>query len=143
MDREPRHGTTYEYRTYGCRCDLCRAAGTSYTRELRRRNTAAGKKRMYSTRDKDRRKDKININKTKAAAILVKSGCVLCGELDLAVLDFDHLDPSTKINSICKMYSSSWKRIEAEIAKCQVLCANCHRRKTAKDQGWRKMGYQF
>lgn len=35
------HGTTYGYSTRGCRCDLCRAAQTQYTRDYRARKRAA------------------------------------------------------------------------------------------------------
>jgi hypothetical protein len=34
-----------------------------------------------------------------------------------------------------------WNRILAEIAKCQVRCANCHRRKTARDFKWFKTDF--
>jgi hypothetical protein len=29
----------------------------------------------------------------------------------------------------------SWKTVELEIAKCEVRCANCHARKTARELG--------
>lgn len=56
--------------------------------------------------------------------------CVDCGEDDIIVLEFDHLrdkkgDVSTMSNS-----AYSLKRIQEEISKCDVRCANCHRRKT-------------
>lgn len=58
--------------------------------------------------------------------------CVDCGETDLVVLEFDHL--SDKTASICHMLTNgtSVARLEQEIAKCEVVCANCHRRRTAK-----------
>ncbi len=64
--------------------------------------------------------------------------CIVCGENDPIVLDFDHLDRADKKDEICDMVKAgtSWENILKEIAKCQVLCANCHRRKTAKDLGW-------
>lgn len=59
-----------------------------------------------------------------------------CGENHPAALDFDHL--VDKKMSVCKMvhYGYSWASIKKEIAKCQVLCANCHRKKTALEEGW-------
>lgn len=66
--------------------------------------------------------------------------CVDCGERDLVVLEFDHRDPKTKSASISNMISAglSVKRIEEEIQKCDVRCANCHRRRTAAQFGWWK-----
>jgi hypothetical protein len=56
--------------------------------------------------------------------------CAKCGETDPIVLDFHHRDPSQKkfqlIGSLC--YSRSRETILKEVAKCDVLCANCHRR---------------
>ena len=64
--------------------------------------------------------------------------CLVCGESDPIVLEFDHRDSSTKHIEICEMSTRSLQTIAAEIAKCDVLCANCHRRRTAKQQGWYK-----
>ena len=55
-------------------------------------------------------------------------GCVRCGESDLACLDFHHRDPSEKEGHIGHIRRFSVERINAEIAKCDVLCANCHRK---------------
>lgn len=63
--------------------------------------------------------------------------CIECGEADPLVLEFDHLDPKKKDAHISELvYHASWKRLEAEIAKCEIRCANCHRRKTAHQLGW-------
>jgi len=75
-------------------------------------------------------------NRTFLMDYLKKHPCISCGESDLRVLEFDHIDPTTKKESVSKMVSSkhySIKRIEEEISKCQVLCANCHRKKTHTD----------
>ena len=62
--------------------------------------------------------------------------CVDCKETDIVVLDFDHIkDKKYNVsNMIGEGYSI--KTLLEEINKCQVRCANCHRRKTAKDQKW-------
>jgi len=64
--------------------------------------------------------------------------CVDCGEKDPIVLEFDHVNPSTKTQNISRMVIEgySWKSIEKEIKKCQILCSNCHKRKTAREQNW-------
>ena len=58
--------------------------------------------------------------------------CVDCREKDPIVLDFDHKKPHKKFKSISKMLSGhySWSAIQREIKKCEVRCANCHRRKS-------------
>lgn len=63
--------------------------------------------------------------------------CVDCGEKDLVVLDFDHVR-GKKFRGISQMvrHGNSLDLIKLEIEKCDVRCANCHRRKTAKDFSW-------
>lgn len=69
---------------------------------------------------------------------LSKSQCIDCGEKDIIVLDFDHLD--NKLFGIAEMYKNrySLEAIKEELDKCVVRCANCHRRKTAKESGFWK-----
>lgn len=60
-------------------------------------------------------------------------GCADCGETDPVVLEFDHVR-GVKAANISRMVSDlvGLGRIEAEIEKCDVVCANCHRRRTAR-----------
>lgn len=58
-------------------------------------------------------------------------GCKSCGYKKCgAALQFNHIDPSTKLhhNGIGRLVKGAVKmpRIKAEIAKCEILCANCH-----------------
>lgn len=69
-------------------------------------------------------------------AALERSGCVDCGERDLVVLDFDHLDGKVAAVSQLARNECSIARLEAEIAKCVIRCANCHRRRTAEQFGY-------
>lgn len=63
---------------------------------------------------------------------LSQRSCVDCGETDPIVLEFDHQDAKSKFKTIAQMLSGhySWQSVEKEIRKCDVRCANCHRRKT-------------
>lgn len=55
--------------------------------------------------------------------------CALCGySSHPGVLDFHHVDASIKSFGISTGgFSRSWASIEAEIQKCILVCANCHR----------------
>jgi hypothetical protein len=66
--------------------------------------------------------------------------CVDCGESDPLVLTFDHRDTKDKENSICLAIGFCWSiiKLENEINKCDVRCANCHLRKTNYQFGWWK-----
>src|SRR3984893_16841806 len=62
--------------------------------------------------------------------------CVDCGENDPIVLEFDHLDGATKSFDIgAGLTYRAWDSILAEIDKCEDVCANCHRRRTAQRRG--------
>lgn len=70
---------------------------------------------------------------------LLKCACADCGEKDPIVLEFDHVK-GEKENVISRMMANNtkWERVVAEIEKCQIRCANCHRRATARRAGfWR------
>ena len=67
-------------------------------------------------------------------------GCKVCGERRAPCLDFHHQDQTTKCFSISAGISGlySISAILAEIEKCNVLCANCHRLEhwDAENQTW-------
>jgi hypothetical protein len=66
--------------------------------------------------------------------------CIDCGESDFVVLEFDHVR-GQKINNVSCMIGTGvpLEKLKEEIEKCEVRCANCHRRKTAKQLGWYKV----
>ena len=63
-----------------------------------------------------------------------KNPCVDCGETNPVILEFDHLpEVGAKSFDISGgLGGQSIKEIVLEIAKCEVRCANCHRKKTAE-----------
>lgn len=59
--------------------------------------------------------------------------CLHCGITDMRVFQFDHRETSLKVDSVsCMMRSSSLEKLQIEIEKCDILCANCHQIKTAE-----------
>lgn len=70
-------------------------------------------------------------NRARLAAYVADHPCVDCGERDPIVLDFDHVR-GPKVAEVSRLVASGigWEKIAAEIAKCEVRCANDHRRVT-------------
>jgi hypothetical protein len=60
--------------------------------------------------------------------------CHDCGETDPLVLEFDHLRDK-RFNIGSALPYRNWESILAEIEKCEVVCANCHRRRTGRRMG--------
>ncbi len=71
---------------------------------------------------------------------LSKKSCIDCGEADIAVLEFDHRNRSKKTEAVSTLIRHGYpiSIIRKEIGKCDIRCANCHRRKTSKDFKWLK-----
>lgn len=67
-------------------------------------------------RQEQERKDKYNS---------LKTSCVKCGENRLYLIQFHHIDPSTKLFNITEGGSKN-KNIQEEVKKCVCLCSNCH-----------------
>ncbi|MEQ1844121.1 MAG: hypothetical protein ABL983_00920 [Nitrospira sp.] len=63
--------------------------------------------------------------------------CIDCGENNPVVLEFDHVRDIKKF-AIAYAPSYTLQTVEMEIAKCDVRCANCHRKKTFRDFGHSK-----
>jgi hypothetical protein len=61
-------------------------------------------------------------------AIKAATPCADCGrQFPAPAMDFHHRDPADKTFTISQRRGMSWAKLEAEIAKCDVLCAVCHR----------------
>ena len=60
----------------------------------------------------------------------IKSGCILYDESHISCLEFHHRDQFDKEFNIYEALRNGWgkKRILEEVNKCDVLCANCHRK---------------
>lgn len=63
--------------------------------------------------------------------------CVDCGNPDIRVLEFDHVR-GDKVSTVSELWSGglSIARIQSEIDKCEVVCANCHRIRTGARADW-------
>lgn len=79
------------------------------------------------------------VNRREIVRFLGTHPCVDCGISNAIVLEFDHRDPEQKLMDVATMMlSKRWPRVLAEIEKCDVRCANCHRRRTARQFRWSK-----
>jgi hypothetical protein len=69
------------------------------------------------------------------SALKVARGCADCGfNKHPEALDFDHLPGAVKLGGVGYLLARNGTRetVFAEIAKCEVVCANCHRIRTAE-----------
>jgi len=64
---------------------------------------------------------------------LLGGKCVVCDSTEN--LELDHINPTTKVFSISKMWSINEAAYLVELAKCQLLCNEHHKQKTSKEQG--------
>jgi hypothetical protein len=104
-----------------CRREYMRKRGDLHLRQTRR----ARDKRRAAAREY-------------VIQILRSGACADCGLADPAVLEFDHVGP--KWTEVGKLVREAYRleRIKAEIANCELVCANCHRRRTARRiRSWR------
>jgi hypothetical protein len=73
--------------------------------------------------------------KTKYVMELKNKPCKICGKsFHSSIMEFDHRDKNTKIMPVADMMKFSMEKLKEEIAKCDLLCAFCHRNKTHEEQ---------
>jgi hypothetical protein len=104
----------------------CRACFKSYFRERGQRHI----EQVNASRDARRERAHEYV-----WAHLQRVGCADCGEHDPRVLEFDHVSDKTAEVAALVGRSTRIDVIEAEIAKCEVVCCNCHRRRTYLRRG--------
>ena len=117
---------------------ICRRCSNASSRRYYGENTEKHKKVV-----KARRKRVLIEAQRWVCEYLYSHPCVDCGETDILVLDFDHRRRSRKENKVAEALGDGWslERIKKEVAKCDIRCANCHRRKTARQVGNYKLKY--
>lgn len=120
------------------RASYCRVCSRKYVKEHYQKN-----KKYYVDKAKKRN---IEFKKKEIEFLgkyLQSHHCIDCGENDILVLEFDHKNRADKTEDISIMLRRrlAFKTLVEEIAKCEVRCANCHRRKTEKENNSWKLKY--
>ena len=114
---------------------------TSYCKPCVRENSRdhyAANREAYGARVRANKKRSRNDRLEQLLAYFATRPCTDCGETDPLVLEFDHLgDKEFTIGH--ELYSRRWADVLAEIAKCEVVCANCHRRREAKRRNFLRL----
>jgi hypothetical protein len=123
---QQRNGRTASY---------CKSCTQVYCRAHYAKNAEAHNKRRYQNSKRFRVR-----NRTYTVDYLKAHPCVDCGEADILLLEFDHVDPTTKKYALSDLSRSgrSLDELKREISKCEVRCIKCHRRRTARQFGWGK-----
>lgn len=119
-----RCGETRDDNEHGkyARCRQCRS-------ELSKEYYHANKERERAKRVQAK-SERSEASKAALIEYLSTQRCVDCGESDLMVLEFDHLGDKEAMVTDLVRHGYSWETIKAEIDKCDVVCCNCHRRRT-------------
>lgn len=102
---------------------FCRDCAKQTSRNYYKMNIDYHKKYIIAQNIKRRIESLNKINSYKSS-----KGCKYCIEKEPCCLEFHHL--RDKFDDVSKMVQNgySWKRIEKEISKCDLVCANCHRK---------------
>jgi hypothetical protein len=108
-------------------CRSCRA-------EYKREHYLANRRRYID--QAQRRKKVVSAERVEyLVAFLRENPGVDCGEADPVVLEFDPLRDK-KFGIAQGIRNRDWQSVLDEMAKCEVVCANCHRRRTARRGGF-------
>jgi hypothetical protein len=107
------------------RSSKCKSCHKEYVKTHYINNCKLYKDKAYKSNKKYRKRNKQYVTELKTVP------CMDCGNsYDPVCMDFDHLrDKKTNIANLVKE-SYSLARLNKEIEKCEVVCANCHRLRT-------------
>jgi hypothetical protein len=127
---KPQSDFAWRRKAIGQRDNYCKSCRAAYKREHYSKHRA-----RYIANARDRKNEAAASGAAKLVAFFREHPCADCGESDPLVLEFDHLrDKSFTIGQSIR--DRNWQAILDEIAKCDVVCANCHRRRTSLRAGF-------
>ncbi|HQU85871.1 MAG TPA: hypothetical protein PKY59_22265 [Pyrinomonadaceae bacterium] len=69
-------------------------------------------------------------------SVLQTNICADCGISDWRVLEFDHKDRKSKKFNLADSTQYSLNKVKDEIAKCDIVCANCHNIRTIEQRNY-------
>lgn len=123
----------FRSRASGKRHRICRPCQRTLQKQWYERSRE--KHIRSARRNRRRRRRNAHVARQRVWSFLAGHPCVDCGETDPEVLEFDHqIDKRAEIGALVRS-GASWERVQREIAKCEVRCANCHRRRTSRNLG--------
>jgi hypothetical protein len=122
----------WRYKSLGIRHPTCRECQKSF------------RKQWYEGSAKEKHRENVHARQRRVRdaarfhvlTYLLAHPCESCGETDPRVLEFHHKEGKDRAVSELVAGGYSIETIQAEIVKCTVLCANCHRKITMDDRGW-------
>jgi len=121
------------------KCKQCKISKplTQFSRSLH--TTKSGEQREYwrpycskCYRERYMAANKKKETERRAAVNKIKDvPCADCGgKFPPCAMDFDHRDKSTKSFNVAQRIRGSVDTLMIEVAKCDIVCANCHRIRT-------------
>lgn len=123
----PAEAFAWKQKASGVRQTRCRGCVSSYNSRWYAKNSAT-----HQARGKLARQRRYAIN----AAVIAEAKAVPCvdcgGRFELEQMDFDHVTGTKRFNIGQARQQVSVETLRAEIAKCDVVCAACHRVRTAR-----------
>jgi hypothetical protein len=102
--------------------------GNAYSRAYYKAN-----RRVLNARKVLIARDRRHERRARLKSLKEASPCTDCGnKFPYYVMDFDHRDPLLKVADVSTLVKrfTNWGSILAEIAKCDLVCARCHRLRT-------------
>jgi hypothetical protein len=132
--KEPKDEEEFSWRwkALGIRDDYCKECRKTYNDQY----FSGPAKEKHLKQVRERKQAAREFAREYVLNYLASHPCQSCGESDIRVLEFHHV--GDKEATVSKMVGEGYavERIQAELDKCQVLCANCHRKLTIEERGW-------
>jgi 5-methylcytosine-specific restriction endonuclease McrA len=126
--------TANEFPSYGKRCRPCvrKANLDRYYANHETNKQVARERYQKNPTPTIERQQRARAEKKAAVDAAKDKPCTDCGHrFPVVCMDFDHLHSKEECIAILLQRNAPLERILAEIAKCEVVCSNCHRIRTA------------